>query len=813
MRMFNFIRMALMAIAGTLLSINAASAQVVVSEGFESTTFPPTGWTLAFNSSGTAIWTRPTTYFYPTCTPHTGVGTARYNSRTSAVGATHTLMSPSFDLSDIGTDTARVSIWVYRNDSALTSYDTLNIMINTLADTTGATNIATIARSIQLPFPDSLGVAGWYQYTFDIPAAFNSSVNYLLFRGVTRSGNNTGFRIYIDDISWDTYPAACNGAPFSGTISTNDTLLCGSGVVRLSNSGATTGQGGLAYQWQYASTSGGPYTDFGTGATTVVSDTVSSTTYFRFLAICTNTGDTAISNEVIAIVDTTTPPVVTISPTAALYCSNSGVPALLVASGADSFILSPTTGLSTSTADSVLATPNWSTTYTVTGYNAAGCRDTATVRVTVSASPTVTVTPAASTVCVGDSITLTATSFGAGTVTYVWSPGGLTGNTIRVPIDSSITYSAVGTSSAGCSGANSTDSTVITANAAPVAVPVSTSDSVVCGGPGTVQLSVGAASAYTIQWFTSNDTLGPWTPTTNQGSSITSDTISVITYFYYVASCPSGLSDTSDITAIGYSPNPAPVVTVNLTQSYYCQNGNPVELIASGAVNYSWTPSTGLSTTDADTVYATPGTSTTYTITGVDSFGCAGSTTTRVSFRTNPIVTVAASATTVCPGDSITLTATATNITGFTTMSYTWEPGTLTGNIITVVVDSAVEYVVTGISNFGCSDTGSVDTADLGVNPLPIAAFTWAPSGTSGTFDYTNTSLYSDTYSWDFGDSTTAADTNTTHAYVNYGSYDVVLIATNSCGTDTFSTVVPWIDTGLPAGSLITAVIYPNPIQ
>lgn len=50
-----------------------------------------------------------------------------------------------------------------------------------------------------------------------------------------------------------------------------------------------------------------------------------------------------------------------------------------------------------------------------------------------------------------------------------------------------------------------------------------------------------------------------------------------------------------------------------------------------------------------------------------------------------------------------------------------------------------------------------------------------------------NTSLYGGTYLWDFGDGTTSTDTLPTHTYLEDGTYEVTLIASNECGQDTLS--------------------------
>jgi PKD repeat protein len=70
----------------------------------------------------------------------------------------------------------------------------------------------------------------------------------------------------------------------------------------------------------------------------------------------------------------------------------------------------------------------------------------------------------------------------------------------------------------------------------------------------------------------------------------------------------------------------------------------------------------------------------------------------------------------------------------------------------------------------------------------PKAAFTMTIDGK--TINCTNTSEFSDSFVWDFGDGTTATSADASHTYANDGFYTVTLTATNALGTNaTFQTV------------------------
>jgi hypothetical protein len=77
--------------------------------------------------------------------------------------------------------------------------------------------------------------------------------------------------------------------------------------------------------------------------------------------------------------------------------------------------------------------------------------------------------------------------------------------------------------------------------------------------------------------------------------------------------------------------------------------------------------------------------------------------------------------------------------------------------------------------------------------------------------DFTNTSSFADSVSWDFGDGTTDGNVNTTeHTYATIGTFDVWLHVYNDCTQDSIMYQVTTDDVGLnEIEDLIT--IFPNP--
>ena len=81
-----------------------------------------------------------------------------------------------------------------------------------------------------------------------------------------------------------------------------------------------------------------------------------------------------------------------------------------------------------------------------------------------------------------------------------------------------------------------------------------------------------------------------------------------------------GCESTDDIVV---NANPNPIITIDPPSATVC-GGVPVELIASGADTYEWSPATGLNSNTGSTVSTNPLSSIDYTVTGTSQFGCIG---------------------------------------------------------------------------------------------------------------------------------------------------------------------------------------------
>ncbi|HTB05684.1 MAG TPA: choice-of-anchor L domain-containing protein [Bacteroidia bacterium] len=449
------------------------------------------------------------------------------------------------------------------------------------------------------------------------------------------------------------------------SVTPSSPFICTGGNTTLTASGAST------YAWS-------PGTGLSaTTGTTVTANPASTTTY---TLIGTSTSG---CNDTINVTVTVSPSLnVTVSPSSPTICSGSSTS--LTASGALTYTWSPGTSLNSTTGTTVIANPSTTTTYTVVGTSGT-CTDTAQVTITVNPTPTITISPNTS-ICAGGSTILTA----GGATSYTWSPtGGLSCTSCPNPTanpGSTITYTVTGTSS-GCTGK---DSVTVTVNPLPV-INVTPPNPSVCPGSN-VTLTASGANTYS------------WKP----GSSLSSTTGTVVTAspssattYTIIGTSSLGCIDSNTVTI---TINPVPIVVATATDSSICY-GNSTTLNASGAINYTWTPSSSLACSVCASTLATPSGTTTYTLVGVNSSGCTDSTQIAITVNPNPVITISLSGNdTVCQGQSITMTASGAT-------SYIWSPSTgLTctscPNPTVTPSSSPVTYTVIG-STGKCSDTAS----------------------------------------------------------------------------------------------------------
>ncbi len=303
------------------------------------------------------------------------------------------------------------------------------------------------------------------------------------------------------------------------------------------------------------------------------------------------------------------------------------------------------------------------------------------------------------TICMGNSITLSARGFSS----YAWST---TSNPSVFSTDSVVTVIPTTSTNYIMSGNGIHDTIKVTVNPPPV-LSITPSSPQICVGQ-SIPLSVSGASTY------------HWSPSTGlsktTGSAITANPTINTTYTAYGTNS-SGCNDSTKTTVV---VNPLPVLTVSPSPAKICFRQTSAQLTVSGASSYTWSPSRGLSATTGSSVIANPTLTTTYTITGTNANQCTSTTTVVVIVDPLPVVSVTPSSPQICYGQSVALTASGA-------VNYQWSPSTAlsstTGVSIIANPTSTTTYTLLGTTSSGCSDSTAFT---LKVNPLPVMSVTAA---------------------------------------------------------------------------------------
>ncbi len=325
----------------------------------------------------------------------------------------------------------------------------------------------------------------------------------------------------------------------------------------------------------------------------------------------------------------------------------------------------------------------------------------------------------------------------------------------------------------------------------PNAGTLSASTYYVCGavGPATITLAGNTASTgISIKYQTSTDsttfTTNAWTTNVNTGNF--SAAIGKYRYIRAIVTCSkSGLIDTSNCIRIWIDNTAtAPTITVTPANATLCAGATVgVKLVASGALTYTWTPTTGLSSNTGDTMYALPSASTFYTVSGVDAKGCTGQRNVAVQIQNGPTVTLTATDTMVCDGDSVQLTATVAPIGGPPpTYTYAWSTGSTKNTTFAKANGASSSYQVSVKNAAGCET--KVSKTIFGVlKPVNTYKYT-VIGGRKVQFDFTGSNAKS--VYWNFSDGNESFQTTTTYTFSADGTFKVMLVAYNPpCKSDT----------------------------
>lgn len=188
-------------------------AQVLQTEGFESTIFPPPGWVQykGVTAATGAFVGQTGALTNPAATPPVGTKALIYNSASAASGDTAYLISKPYDFSLCGATNPTIDLKMYRDNGFSATLDRIVFFINDTPTYNGS------ATPLMHQFGTNVihryynaapaGTANaWNNYTFTLPAAtYNGGPkrHYIIMIGVA----NAGLNMYIDDFKVNTHPS------------------------------------------------------------------------------------------------------------------------------------------------------------------------------------------------------------------------------------------------------------------------------------------------------------------------------------------------------------------------------------------------------------------------------------------------------------------------------------------------------------------------------------------------------------------------------------------------------------------------------
>ncbi len=538
--------------------------------------------------------------------------------------------------------------------------------------------------------------------------------------GDIRQGNfgyaGTGTAPDIGADEYDQNLTPCSVVNSGTAIVPSAAINCSGNEVYMVTNGATQA-GSISYQWKVAANAGGPYTNVsgGSGANAYAYNTATlnaGTYYFLMVTTCGVNSQTAATNELTVTVDPR--PTATASIVNPTLCAGESMSLTANSSGGTSYLWTGPNNF-TSTLQNPVAAPvvaNSTGVYSLVVSNANCTSNPVFVSALVNpAPPSFTLTPSATSLCIGNSQTLTASipvtnpTLVAGTQSGQNSASGYpapyslyyggqkmqmlvlgselaaAGFTTGSPINS-IQFPVVS------KGAN-WGSVVNACQNFMVGMKSTTVSSMTGFENGIVNVATAINFTPSVGYSNTHVFTAPfiWDGQSNIivetvfSNSVVGTSANAVIQNNHPTGYLSTLvyrADNQSIGAVAAATNSN--VNVGFVRPDFKLNGTPVG-------TYTWGPSPGLSSTANTSVVASPTVSTVYTAT-LSNGNCFSTSSSSVQVILNPTISIATTANTVCAGNNATITATGAT-------SYTWFNNSHSSSLVVTPFGNAT-YTITG---------------------------------------------------------------------------------------------------------------------
>lgn len=342
------------------------------------------------------------------------------------------------------------------------------------------------------------------------------------------------------------------------------------------------------------------------------------------------------------------------------------------------------TGTSTSNTISVTTTTS-SGLIGVLGMPTGTCGNVGAASLSVSAIPTTTIAASANqtSICVGQSSTLTA----SGGTSYTWQPGGLNTASIIVSPTATTVYTITAINAIGCTATANVTQIV---NPLPT-ISITTTGATVCAAQA-VTLAASGANTYT------------WQPGSLVGAQVIINPTANSTYSV-VGLAANGCQNSSTILISIYPPQ---TYTLASSANSICA-GQSSTVTVSGGNSYTWQPGGTINSQ----IIISPTATTVYSITAFSPNSCSSTVNYTQFIYADPTIVVVSNSPTICPNTTTVITASGA-------LNYTWFPGATAGNTLSVAPTSTSIFTVIGISAVGCTATA---TQTVFTKPTPTLSF------------------------------------------------------------------------------------------